>query len=80
METERGWSDENKGRGELAGLGWTGLSGALRAVGGEEMEEWLNGRTDCRLKMWWKDVGRKKGRMERSGVRNRGTYDGLRLS
>lgn len=36
------------------------VSGALRAVGGEEMEEWLNGSTDCRLKMWWKDVGRKR--------------------
>lgn len=40
------------------------------------MEEWLNGRTDCCLKMWWKDVGKKKGRMEKSGV----TYDSLRLS
>lgn len=36
-------------------------SEALRAGGGEEMEEWLNGRMDCRLKMWWKDGGGKNG-------------------
>lgn len=40
------------------------------------MEEWLNGKKDCCLKMRWKD-GAKRG-MERVYVRNGRRYDCLR--
>lgn len=53
-------------------------SEALRAGGGEEMEEWLNGRTDCRLKMWWKNGGKKNGTSGKGWCEKRGgTYDCL---